>query len=158
MAFWSAGETTALQKISRHFLNTQDLFVLLDRILRFDRVGRPCGRQGFRIGFHTAKHLFDSAFQLQVLSFEHRFRVIVNLNIRCDAFAFDDVLAVFVVRRGKRYRHFPAVDQRATTGNSDDTAPASFADQLAQAGFAEIVRKMSPSDADVSLIKQVNCP
>ena len=48
----------------------------------------------FRVFFEFFKKLFDTAFELRVAPFEHRFRVLPNFDIRVDAVSFDDVSAV----------------------------------------------------------------
>ena len=75
-----------------------------------------------------------------VLAAEFAGGVVVDYDIRIDAVALDDpALAVFGVGGKFGFTEVAAVGEWQGAGNADDSTPGAFADEFAEAFFAETI-------------------
>ena len=91
--------------------------------------------------------------ELRVLAGDHRVRVVLDLDVGVDAVALDDLACR---RRGwsrtPARRPWPPSSSGAVVGDADDAAPGALADQRPQPACWNIAGKMSPSEAEFSMI------
>ena len=134
-------------------MTTAELHVLR----RFHRIGWTRGKH-FRIGFQCLLISAMPRSSCVILAIDHRGRIIFDDDVGIHAMAFDDPFPVDGSCGKFRNKDLATVDQRAAAGDADNAAPSALADQRPKPACLNMYGKMSPSEAEVSLIRQTFGP